>query len=137
MPKLKPQTLNSMGRRGLALTGLLIATPLAAQDADLWGYYSGSPYANRYSPLAQIDPSNVDRLGVAWRHAQADPAILAANPNFNLTNRYMVTPIYVDGRLFVANGFGLVEAIDPATGRTLWQQQPLVSILHDRGEYGL
>ena len=28
----------------------------------------------------------------------------------------MVTPIYVDGRLYVPNGFGLTEAIDPKTG---------------------
>jgi quinoprotein glucose dehydrogenase len=43
-----------------------------------------------------------------------------------LNNRYMVTPIYVDGRLYVPNGFGLTEAIDPKTGATLWTQKPLI-----------
>ena len=38
----------------------------------------------------------------------------------------MVTPIYVDGRLYVPNGFGLTEAIDPKAGTTLWTQQPLI-----------
>jgi len=113
------------------LAGLLLAAawaaPADAQDAGQWGYYSASPHATRYSPLAQIDESNVARLRVAWRHAQADSAILAANPDFNLNNRYMVTPIYVGGLLYVPNGFGLAEAIDPATGRTAWTQKPLVA----------
>jgi quinoprotein glucose dehydrogenase len=112
------------------LLGLLLAggcaLPLYAQDAGEWGYYSASKGTTRYSPLAQIDASNVNRLRVAWRHKQADPAILAANPDLNLNNRYMVTPIYVDGRLYVPNGFGLTEAIDPKTGTTLWTQKPLI-----------
>ena len=112
------------------LLGLLIAgscaAPLHAQDAGNWSFYSASKGATRYSPLVQIDESNVNRLRVVWRHRQADPAILAANPDLNLSNRYMVTPIYVDGRLYVPNGFGLVEAIDPKTGQTLWTQKPLI-----------
>ena len=112
------------------LLGLLLtagcAAPLHAQDAAEWGFYSASKGATRYSPLAQIDESNVGRLRVVWRHKQADPAILAANPDLNLNNRYMVTPIYVDGRLYVPNGFGLTEAIDPKAGTTLWTQKPLI-----------
>ena len=112
------------------LPGVLLAAacaaPLAAQDPGQWGFYSASKGATRYSPLAQIDESNVGRLRVVWRHKQADPAILAANPDFALSNRYMVTPIYVDGLLYVPNGFGLVEAIDPKTGRTAWTQKPLI-----------
>jgi quinoprotein glucose dehydrogenase len=38
----------------------------------------------------------------------------------------MVTPIYVGGLLYVPNGFGLAEAIDPSTGRTVWTQKPLI-----------
>ncbi|HYD49686.1 MAG TPA: hypothetical protein VEB21_15125, partial [Terriglobales bacterium] len=101
------------------LFGVLLAStcaPLQAQDAGNWGFYSAGQGAMRYSPLAQIDASNVSGLRVVWRHKQADPAILAANPDFALNNRYMVTPIYVDGLLYVPNGFGLTEAIDPKTG---------------------
>jgi quinoprotein glucose dehydrogenase len=113
------------GLLGLGLAAF-IAAPLHAQDAGNWGYYSASRGATRYSPLAQIDKSNVNRLRVTWRHAQVDPAILKANPDFNVINRYMVTPIYVDGLLYVPNGFGLAEAIDPSTGRTVWTQKPLI-----------
>jgi quinoprotein glucose dehydrogenase len=98
--------------------------PLAAEAQ--WRSYSADSHATRYSPLAQIDRTNVARLRVAWRHPQADPKILAANPDFALNNRYMVTPIIVDGMLYVTNGFGLVEALDPKTGSTLWTQKPLI-----------
>jgi glucose dehydrogenase len=111
----------------VVLLAAACAAPLAAQDASQWGYYSASKGATRYSPLAQIDASNVSGLRVVWRHKQVDPAILAANPDFSVSNRYMVTPIYVGGLLYVPNGFGLAEAIDPKTGRTVWTQKPLIA----------
>jgi quinoprotein glucose dehydrogenase len=110
---------------GIAIAALP-ALQVQAQDPAQWGYYSATPGATRYSPLAQIDKSNVGGLRVVWRHPQADPAILEANPDLALNNRWMVTPIYVDGLLYVPNGFGLVEALDPATGRTVWTQKPLI-----------
>ena len=116
-------------RRRLPLAALLLAacTPaLHAQSGPSWSSYSADSHATRYSPLAQIDKSNVGELRVVWRHPQADPKILAANPDLTLSNRYMATPIYVDGRLYIPNGFGLAEAIDPKTGRTLWTQTPLI-----------
>jgi quinoprotein glucose dehydrogenase len=39
----------------------------------------------------------------------------------------MVTPIMVDGALYAPNALGLAEAFDPATGRTIWTQRPLVA----------
>lgn len=102
------------------------AAPLHAQEGSQWGFYSSDKHATRYSPLAQIDQANVARLRVAWRHPQVDPAVIAANPDLTLSNRYMATPIFVDGLLYVPNGFGLAEAIDPKTGRTLWMQKPLI-----------
>src|SRR5438128_8651352 len=85
----------------VTLLGLALTAPLAAEDAGQWGFYSANEHATRYSPLAQIDASNVGGLRVAWRHKQADPAILAANPDLSLSNRWMVTPIYVGGLLYV------------------------------------
>jgi quinoprotein glucose dehydrogenase len=101
----------------------LVAQPLT--DGN-WGHYSGNAATTRYSPLSQIDASNVARLRIAWRHPHVDPAITKANPDLSYSNRYMSTPIYVDGLLYVPNGWGLAEAIDPKTGRTVWTQKPLV-----------
>jgi glucose dehydrogenase len=119
--------LNAAWRKPLVAALLLAAVaPVSAQDAAQWGFYSADKATTRYSPLAQIDKSNVAKLRIAWRHSYVDPAILAANPDLTLSSRYMSTPIYVDGLLYVPNGFGLVEAIDPKTGRTVWMQKPLV-----------
>jgi glucose dehydrogenase len=112
-------------RIGLMLISLL-TTPLYAQESGQWSFYSADRHATRYSPLAQINAANVNRLRVAWRHPQADPALLLANPDLTLSNRYMVTPIYAAGLLIVPNGFGLAEAIDPTTGQTIWTQKPLI-----------
>ncbi len=117
-------------RLGPSLAFLLLAAygaPLHAQDAGQWGFYSGEHGTRRATRRSRRSTSRTSaRLRVAWRHKQVDPAILAANPDFTLSNRYMVTPIYVDGMLYVPNGFGLAEAIDPKTGRTLWTQKPLI-----------
>ena len=113
-------------RAQAALLGLVAVCGAARAQEGGWSNYSADKRATRYSALAQIDKSNVASLRIAWRHPQADPALLAAD-DLTLSNRYMATPIYVDGRLYVPNGFGLAEAIDPKTGRTLWTQTPLIA----------
>jgi quinoprotein glucose dehydrogenase len=90
-----------------------------------WPVYSSDNHSTKYSALDQINKDNVSRLRVAWRRPQADPPLLAANPGVRLSNRYTATPIMVNGVLYVPDGFGLVEALDPATGNTLWTQKPL------------
>ena len=105
----------------LSLAVLLVLTisPQAQNDVE-WRYYSGDNRATKYSPLDQIHKDNVSRLRVAWRHAHVEPSILSTNPQLRISNRYMSTPIMVSGVLYVTNALGLAEAIDPATGRTIW-----------------
>lgn len=63
-----------------------------------------------YSPLAQIDRSNVSQLRIAWAQA------LPAGPN-------MAEPLVRDGVLY-AFGYGdSVHAFDAADGRRLWHYQ--------------
>jgi glucose dehydrogenase len=111
----------------VVFSALALAQPTSTSEPTAqWSYYSADAHATRYSPLSEIDKNNVAKLGIAWRHPQVDPDIIAANPDLTVSNRYMATPIFVDGVLYVPNGFGLAEAIDPATGKTLWTQKPLV-----------
>ena len=115
---------------GLVFAAAAIASTVsshAQSTSPQWTSYSADSHATRYSPLAEIDESNVAKLRVVWRHPQVDPKIIAANPDLTVSNRYMATPIFVDGVLYVTNGFGLAEAIDPATGKTLWAQMPLIA----------
>jgi quinoprotein glucose dehydrogenase len=119
-------------RTSLPLAAAVLALAVVAvHGADLrkageWPFYSADNRATKYSPLDQINKGNVSALRVAWRRPQADPDLLAANPEIRLSNRYTATPIMVNGALYVPDGFGLVEALDPASGRTLWTQKPLM-----------
>jgi quinoprotein glucose dehydrogenase len=88
-----------------------------------WRYYSGDNGSRKYSPLDQINTSNVASLKIAWRRPQVDASLLQGQ-QVRLLNNFRSTPIMVDGVMYASNGVGLVEAFDPATGKTLWLQQP-------------
>ena len=88
-----------------------------------WRHYSGDNGAKKYAPLDQINRTNVASLRIAWRRPQVAAEFLAANPKLRLSNNYRSTPIMVGGVLYATNAVGLVEAFDPATGRTVWTQQ--------------
>ena len=88
-------------------------------------YYGGDEGAKHYSPLDQITASNVQNLKVAWRHAGVDPKIVETYPKLKISNNLRSTPLMIHGTLYVSNGIGLVEAMDPATGKTLWTQEPV------------
>ena len=119
-----------------ALALLLAATapPAAAQHGaggGEWRAYAGDNGATKYSPLDQIDAGNVDRLRIAWTRPTVDQSILDVVPDLGYGNANRATPLMVDGILYAPNAVGLVEAWDPATGETLWVQQPM-----DKGPEG-
>jgi glucose dehydrogenase len=88
-----------------------------------WSYYGGDKSFTRYSQLDQIDRNNVGRLRIAWRRPGIDPALLAQFPNLRVNAYFKATPTMVDGVLYAPNAIGLTVAIDPVTGRTLWEQK--------------
>jgi quinoprotein glucose dehydrogenase len=107
----------------------LASAPLQAQtndrlDAGEWPVHGGDFAATRYSPLDQIDASNVGSLRVAWRWSAAN---FGPEPEFN----YQTTPLMIDGVLYATAGSRRsVVAIDAATGQTLWTHR------FDEGERG-
>jgi glucose dehydrogenase len=107
--------------------GVLLAADVGPSGE--WRHYSGDNGSTKYSPLASIDRTNVSKLQIAWRHAAVDPVFLAANPLLRPQNNFRVTPIMVGGVLFSSDGLGRAEAVDPATGRTLWLQSIPVDTL--------
>jgi quinoprotein glucose dehydrogenase len=62
---------------------------------------------------------------VAWRRPAVNPALLGGDAGIKLNPSFRSTPLMVRGVLYASNGVGLVEAMDPETGRTLWMQKPL------------
>src|SRR6478752_5069593 len=78
----------------------------ASEDVD-WPYVNGSLDGQRYSPLTQIDTSNVKGLKVAWRFRVKT---LGAE-NY---------PVIVGRTAYVTTTFGHVYALDAVTGKQLW-----------------
>ena len=66
----------------------------------------------------------MSQLVVAWRRPHVPADFAAKYPRLRLTNGYRATPLMVDGLLYATNAVGLVEAFNPATGQTVWSQQP-------------
>lgn len=91
--------------------------------AGEWPAYGGTNAAAKYSPLDQIDASNVNRLKVAWTWDSPDAAIIKDNPSL-APGEFQATPIMADGVLYTSTAFCQVVAIDPATGRNLWVYDP-------------
>ena len=116
------------GQMAAVLTiALLLAAPGHAQQGARggeWRWHSGDLGSTKFSPLDQINKGNVDRLRVAWRRPGVDPSISAKVPGFSFSHDFRATPLMIEGTLYSPNGIGLVEAFNPATGKTVWVQQP-------------
>src|ERR1700687_5687010 len=69
---------------------------------------------SRYSPLAQIDASNFDKLEVAWRLKTDN---FGSHPEYKLEG----TPIMIKGVLYTTAGTRRsVVALDAKTGEVIW-----------------
>ena len=90
-----------------------------------WPNSGGDKAFTRYSPLDQIDKDTVKNLRIAWRRPALTDEFRAQHPDVMGGNSsvFQSTPIMVNGVLYASNGIGLVEALDPATGQTLWVQE--------------
>src|SRR5262249_27759441 len=108
-----------------AVLMLEIAGAQRTPPAGEWRYYGGDAASTKYSPLGQINRANVGDLQVAWRWSSPDNEIVKANPA-SRPGAFEDTPIMVNGVLYTTSSLGIYAAIDPTTGRTLWQYDPEV-----------
>jgi quinoprotein glucose dehydrogenase len=98
----------------------LAAGAASAQEIRIveWPVYGGSLAAQHYSPLAQIDASNVKDLKVAWRWYGGN---FGPNPEM----KSETTPLMIGGVLYATAGATRnVVAIDAGSGETLWIWRP-------------
>lgn len=112
-----------MRRMCFGLAVFLLAAFLMGADSGESHFFGGDAGASKYWPFDQINASNVQRLRVAWRRPALDPGILRDNPDLKISNNLRATPIMAGGVLYSSDAAGLVEAMDPATGKTLWIQE--------------
>ena len=113
------------------LSLLLVSISLIIQIAEgqtieegAWHYFGGDNKFNRYSPLDQINANNVDQLRIVWRKDATAAWLRDDYDGLGSTKNLRSTPLLIDGVLYAQNIFGLVEAFDPATGETIWTQEP-------------
>jgi PQQ-dependent dehydrogenase (methanol/ethanol family) len=78
----------------------------ATEDVD-WPHVNGTLDGQRYSPLNQIDTSNVKELKVAWRFRVKT----LGSENY---------PVIVGRTAYVTTTYGHIYALDAATGKQLW-----------------
>ena len=100
-------------------------------DPNDWPQYHRSYNAWRYSPLDQINKSNVKKLKVAWIHQPGD-----------ITYGLQATPIVIDGVLYYISPNNNVWAVNAATGATIWhvaiKLDPVVKeVLYAAGSRGV
>jgi alcohol dehydrogenase (cytochrome c) len=81
----------------------------AAAEPANWLTYSGTYNSQRHSSLAEINRSNVDRLRVAWIYQTS-----------GAQKGFQVTPLVVDGVMYISEPGTKVTALDARTGRALW-----------------
>ena len=74
-----------------------------------WPVYGGQPEGDHYSPLSQINRSNVQRLKQAWKFDAAEEGGLETNP------------IIVGRILFAYTATQKVIALEASTGKLLWK----------------
>jgi quinoprotein glucose dehydrogenase len=85
-----------------------------------WPAYAHDPAGQRYSPLTQINTSNVGKLKLAWQYGN-DPARIDLNPATRALTATEAVPIMVDGVLFTPTVHHTIVALDPQTGREIWK----------------
>lgn len=89
-----------------AMTGLLIAGPLAAED---WTTYGRTLDNQRYSPLDQINRGTVKRLTPAWIYQTG------------ITGTFQTSPLIAGGVMYLTTPKNHVIALDAATGEPIWR----------------
>jgi quinoprotein glucose dehydrogenase len=103
---------------------LSAAEPIDSGIAD-WPYYGGDAGGSRYSPLTQINKSNVAKLKVAWEYHTGDVSDGSDNRR---KSEFEATPIVADGTMYVSTPFNRVVALDPETGREKWSFDPKIDL---------
>jgi quinohemoprotein ethanol dehydrogenase len=82
-------------------------------DGKDWPAYGRTFSESRFSPLSQINDSNVSRLKLAW------------SLDIDVTNS-ITAPVEADGVIYLAAGYSIVHAVRATDGHLLWRYDPKV-----------
>jgi alcohol dehydrogenase (cytochrome c) len=103
-----------LGAASLAAQGQVTFDRLvrAKQEPQNWLVYSGSYMSQRHSELTQVTPDNVKNLETSW--------IYQLNSREPTNTRFEVTPVVVDGVMYIVQPPNDVIALDATNGRMFW-----------------
>jgi quinoprotein glucose dehydrogenase len=90
------------------LVSFVCAGSASAQKTTNWQDYLGGPASSHYSPLKQINTTNINKLDVAWSYPTGDDI------------SYTFSPLVIDNIAYVAAQKGSLVALDATTGKELW-----------------
>ncbi|MDP9171873.1 MAG: PQQ-binding-like beta-propeller repeat protein, partial [Acidobacteriota bacterium] len=127
---------------------LSVAVCSALAQSKEWPTYGHDPESMRFSPLTQITPANVSQLTVGWVYHMrpAGAAAVAVPPpparggaqvgetpdpvpggrgrgRGRFGNGFapsQVTPLVIDGVMYMSTPYSRVVALEPTTGKELW-----------------
>jgi quinoprotein glucose dehydrogenase len=120
----------------IVAAAVLAASPAVCQSD--WPTYGHDLAGTRYSPLAQISPSNVNKLVRAWTYhmnpGAAAPAAPAASPEgatqgrggrggrggFGGGRNWSATPLVINGVMYLTTAYNRVIALEPETAKEIW-----------------
>jgi quinate dehydrogenase (quinone) len=105
----------------LLVSGVARGRRVSASSGQEWTSYGRDPGGQRFSPLKQINPANVQQLQRAWTYQV---------PGFPGTGvaAFENTPLMVNDVLYFAVPTGQAIAIDAETGKQLWIFNPLKDV---------
>ncbi len=96
------------------------AAPGDTPDGE-WPSYGRTAAGQRWSPLAQITPSNAGDLQVAWQFRTGDVRGRPGDPEETTDE---VTPLKIGTRLYFCTPHQSVIALDATTGAQAWRYDP-------------
>src|SRR5215471_8297150 len=99
----------------LVISGFAGQTTFAQKTTASWKEYLGGSDSSHYSPLKQINASNVNKIEAAWTYPAPDATSVFC-------------PLVVDNVAYIAGKAGALVALDATTGKELW--------VHSFGEGG-
>jgi len=87
----------------------------ADSEPENWLVHGRTASEQRFSPLTQVNDSNVGQLGLAWYI------------DLDTSRGQQATPIIVDGLMYSSSAWSKVQVLDAATGELKWQFDPQIS----------